>query len=86
MNCGKRLKTNVIKMSNISVDRNQFINWCKGVFLDLRNGKGIVVNETLCKKAEDELKAGKTITLTLNYEPVSTVKMVGEVFVESALE
>jgi hypothetical protein len=86
MNCGKRLKTNVIKMSNVSVDRNQFINWCKGVFLDLRNGKGIVVNETLCQKAEDELKAGKKITLTLNYEPVSTVEMVGEVFVESALE
>lgn len=77
---------NVVKMNNISVDRNQFINWCKGVLLSLRNGKGIVVNETLCQKAEDELKAGKTITLTSDYEPVSTVEMVGEVFVESALE
>ena len=73
-------------MSNVSVDRNQFINWCKGVFLDLRNGKGIVVNETLCQKAEDELKAGKTITLTSDYDPVSTVKMVDGVFVECAIE
>jgi hypothetical protein len=72
-------------MNNISVDRHQFINWCKGIFLDLRNGKGIVVNEVLCQKAEDELKAGKIITLTSDYNPVSTVKMVGEVFVESAL-
>lgn len=59
----------------IIVERQQFINWTNGIFLDFKRGKGIIVNERMCQKAHDSAQKGEEIGFTIDGELISTAKL-----------
>lgn len=56
----------------VIVDRDQFVSYCSGVLVDLHEGQGVIVNETQCAKAEEELLRGGVVLLTKNGELTGT--------------
>lgn len=48
-------------MHKYLVDKEEFKMWMKGVLLDFKNGKGIVVNEIECEAAEAALERGEEV-------------------------
>jgi len=50
-------------MPPLTVDRFHFAAWCEGVLLDMREGRGFVVNETESEDAEEALNRGETVLL-----------------------
>ena len=50
----------------VLVNRTEFLGWTKGILVDIKNGRGFVVNELACKQAEEELKKGNKIGMTIN--------------------
>ena len=50
----------------VLVSRTEFLGWTKGILVDIKNGRGFFVNELACKQAEEELKKGNKIGMTVN--------------------
>jgi hypothetical protein len=66
----------------VLVSRTEFIGWTKGILVDIKMGIGFVVNELACKQAEEELKKGNKIGMTVNNKLYSYLVPKSGKFVE----
>ena len=49
-----------------TVDREGFLGWLNGILLSFENGKGFVAPELHCIAAEEALKRGEKVALTVD--------------------
>lgn len=67
---------NTKEMTMIIVDRDSFIAWTQGILLDRKaDGTFVCGDNELNKEAEEALKNGKTIGLTVEGRIVSTMSL-----------
>jgi len=66
----------------VVVDRQGFINWTEGLFLDFHNGVGVVAPERTCIVAQEALDRGERVALTVDSRIVSYLKNTGEAYEE----
>jgi len=69
---------------NIHVDRQQFIRWTQGFFINVNTKKGerTIVDELQCEKAMSALEGGSAIGLTVEGELTSIMQSVGGEYIE----
>ena len=76
----KSLKMMENKMQ--TVNKQEFLAWTEGIYLNFSKGKGIAPDEIACEKAMEALEKGETIAFLENDNIISYMKMVGEEYVE----
>jgi len=64
------------------VDRAQFIAWTQGILFGNHVGSVFAVNEVNCQEAENRLKNGEKIGLTVKGELKTTMQLIDGVFRE----
>jgi hypothetical protein len=69
----------------ITVDRNQFIAWTEGIFLDRNANHCLAVDEEACEKANKDLFEGKKIMLLINGRTFSYMEKQDDKFLESKI-
>ena len=55
----------------VAIDRREFIRWMDGELMSFEHGKGFVVNEASCTRAEEEVEKGNDILFTVGGKVVS---------------
>lgn len=70
----------------LCVNRSQLIAWYCGTLLDFEDGKGLIVDEFLCKEADEVLERGETVYLTKNGRVISLLKKKNDKIIEEPYE
>lgn len=72
-------------MKPLYLDRDSFIAWTQGVLLDFKHGVGVVGDNINHERAEQVLREGGQVFLTINGEPVSELVETEEAYEEVQL-
>lgn len=70
-----------------AVNRYEFMAWADGIYMDRKaDGSVIAPEDAICQRAKELLDQGQTVHFTVHGEIVSTIKKVGDRYVEQLID
>ena len=69
----------------IVVDGEQFSLWTRGIYLQRKGARGIIVNEFDCEQAAEALSQGETVYLSDHRKICGTLRLVDDEYIQEVL-